>query len=450
MAFACLLLSTVLGCEKNLEVGLPNSQLTGVSVFENTATARAALSKIYADLRDTPPLTGTADGMSLLLGLYADELGYYGTGGLSIETFYIHNIQENNSLTSGFWNGSYQMIYQCNALLEGLEKSPISEEEKNPLQGEALFLRAYLHFYLLNLFGDIPFVNTTDYTTNATVARQPEEEVYSTIIADLQMARELLLPTDQSGQFIYATKGAANSLLARIYAYRQQWPEALAAASAVLEDSPQTWTDDLSQVFVSSGPSIIWQLPPVEGLTTAEAQNFIFESTPPPLVALQPEFIESFEPNDARLTFWVGMVTDGTQSWYYPHKYKTRTVGEGPEEYSVLMRLAEIVLIRAEARIKLGDYSGAKADINMIRMRAGLEGTVADTEMELMTAVLEERRHELFTEQSHRWFDLKRTERAAEVLQPIKPNWRNTDILFPLPQEELRLNPNLKPQNPGY
>ena len=86
----------------------------------------------------------------------------------------------------------------------------------------------------------------------------------------------------------------------------------------------------------------------------------------------------------------------------------------------------------------------------MIRMRAGLEGTVADTEMELMTAVLEERRHELFTEQSHRWFDLKRTERAAEVLQPIKPNWRNTDILFPLPQEELRLNPNLKPQNPGY
>ncbi|MCG2419385.1 RagB/SusD family nutrient uptake outer membrane protein [Aequorivita sp. F47161] len=450
LAIVSITALSFIGCEKDLEVGLPNSQLTGISVFQNVATARAALAKIYADIRDTPPLTGTSEGLNLLIGLYADEMKYYGEGGSSIEAFYKHNIQSNSSLTEGFWSGGYQAIYQCNSVLEGLATAPITGEEKAPLEGEALFLRAYLHFYLLNLYGDIPFINTTDYLVNASVKRQPQEEVYTAIIADLEQANELLPNTDQSGQYIYATKAAANALLARIYLYREQWQKSLDAATTVLEDSPHTFTDDLSQVFVSTGPGIIWQLPPITSLTTSEAFTFIFETAPPPLAALQPELIESFEPNDARLSQWIGVVTDGTQNWYYPYKYKTRIAGDGPEEFSVLMRLAEVFLIRAEARVHLGDIGGAQSDLNKIRHRADLEDSTASTETELITAILEERRHELFTEQGHRWFDLKRTGNAAEVLQPLKPNWRITDLLFPLPQQELRLNPNLQPQNPGY
>lgn len=450
LAFVALTALSFIGCEKDLEVGLPNSQLTGSSVFQNVATARAALAKIYADVRDNPPLTGTSDGLNLLMGLYADELNYYGEGGSSIEAFYKHTVQSTSSLVEGFWSGGYQAIYQCNSVLEGLATAPLTDEEKAPLEGEALFLRAYLHFYLLNIYGDIPFINTTDYLVNARVKRQPQEEVYTAIIADLEQAKELLPVTDESGQYIYATKVAANSLLARIYLYQQQWQKSMEAATAVLENSPHTFTEDLTQVFVSNGPGIIWQLPPIAGLTTSEAFTFIFESTPPPLAALQPEFIASFEPNDGRLSQWIGVVTDGTQNWYYPFKYKTRTAGDGPEEFSVVMRLAEVFLIRAEARAHLGDIGGAQSDLNKIRRRAGLEDSTASTEAELITAILEERRHELFTEQGHRWFDLKRTGHAAEVLQPLKPNWRNTDLLFPLPQQELRLNPNLQPQNPGY
>lgn len=450
LAFISLIALSFIGCEKDLEVGLPNSQLTGISVFQNVATARAALAKIYADIRDNPPLTGTSEGLSLLMGLYSDELKYYGEGGLSIEAFYTHNIQPSSSIVEGFWSGGYRAIYQCNAILDGLASGPLTAEQQAPLKGEALFIRGYLHFYLLNLYGDIPFINTTDYLVNAKVKRQPEEQVYNAIIADLEQARELLPETDQSGQYIYATKGAANTLLARIYLYRQQWQKSIDAASEVLENSPHTLTDHLSQVFVSNGTGIIWQLPPITGLTTAEARTFIFETGPPPLASLQPEFIESFELNDARLSQWIGIVTDGTENWYYPYKYKTRTAGDGPEEFSVLMRLAEVILIRAEARAHLGDIGGSQSDLNQVRNRAGLEATTASTQNELITAVLEERQHEFFTEHGHRWFDLKRTDQAAEVLQPIKPNWQNTDLLFPLPQQELLLNPNLQPQNPGY
>jgi len=444
-----LMALSLTGCEKDLEVGLPNSQLTGHSVFKDATTAKAALSQVYADIRDNPPFTGTADGLNILLGLYADELKYYGEGGLSSEAFYIHNIQASNSLNAGFWSGAYQAIYECNAILNGLATSPLTKEEQAPLKGEALFLRAFLHFYLANLYGDIPYITTTDYLLNAKVKRQPEGKAYAAMIADLELAKELLLDADEPGQNIYATKGAANTLLSRIYLYRQEWQKSAEAATSVLESSIYTWPDDLSQVFTSNGTGIIWQLPPVEGTITKEAMTFIFETGPPPIVALQPEFVESFEPGDARATQWIGVVTDGNQNWYYPYKYKTRAAGNGPEEFSVLMRLAEVIFVRAEARAHLGDISGAQADLNLVRQRAGLANTSADTADELITAIIQERRHELFTE-GHRWFDLKRLGLAASVLQPIKPNWKDTNLLLPLPQEELRLNPNLEPQNPGY
>ena len=79
-----------------------------------------------------------------------------------------------------------------------------------------------------------------------------------------------------------------------------------------------------------------------------------------------------------------------------------------------------------------------------------MDDTTAVTLNELLHAILQERRVELFTEQGHRWFDLKRMGKAAEVLEAIKPNWKDTHILLPVPDKELTLNPNLLPQNEGY
>ena len=96
------------------------------------------------------------------------------------------------------------------------------------------------------------------------------------------------------------------------------------------------------------------------------------------------------------------------------------------------------------------DIVGAQSDLNAIRNRAGLANTMASTQNEILDAIINERRFELFTEQGHRWFDLKRLGKADEILGQFKPNWKATDVRLPIPESELDTNPNLLPQNPGY
>jgi hypothetical protein len=116
-----------------------------------------------------------------------------------------------------------------------------------------------------------------------------------------------------------------------------------------------------------------------------------------------------------------------------------------------VLRLAEQYLIRAEARANQNNIAGAVDDINVIRTRAGLpavsQGVSKD---QCLLAIEQERRIELFTEWGHRWFDLKRTNRADAVLSTLKsPNWQSADRLYPIPQSELETDVHLN-QNPGY
>ncbi|MNL53547.1 SusD family protein [compost metagenome] len=112
--------------------------------------------------------------------------------------------------------------------------------------------------------------------------------------------------------------------------------------------------------------------------------------------------------------------------------------------------MAEQYLIRAEARAEQGDLIGAKEDLDKIRTTAGLTGTTALSKQDILDAILKERRVEFFTEQGHRFFDLKRANALDAALAPVKAGWNPTDQLLPLPESELTLNPNLNPQNPGY
>jgi hypothetical protein len=101
-------------------------------------------------------------------------------------------------------------------------------------------------------------------------------------------------------------------------------------------------------------------------------------------------------------------------------------------------------LIRAEARAEQENFSGAQEDIDAIRSKAGLLNTTAADKPSLREAVMQERRHELFCEYAHRFFDLKRTGTITQVLGPKKPNWTDEDINFPISEKQILLNPNLK------
>lgn len=177
---------------------------------------------------------------------------------------------------------------------------------------------------------------------------------------------------------------------------------------------------------------------------------FIFNAGPPPTVSLSSELCASFEAGDQRRTHWIRPITDGITTWYHAYKYKQDNSSTASTEYSVMLRLAEQYLIRAEARAMQGDLIGAKEDLNIVRNTAGLGNTTALTSAEIVDAITNERRFEFFTETGMRFFDLQRTGKLDSTLSIVKSGWNSTDQFWPVPQSELLINPNLAPQNAGY
>lgn len=452
--FFCLILLsfTFFSCDSFVEVDLPDSQLTGIKVFEDKTTANAAMADIYAKLRDNGLLAGSSLGISSRLGLYADELTFYGGTNNTELYFYNNTLLSTNSNISNLWNVSYNQIYEANALIEGVQNSvALSVADKNQFTGEAKFVRALVHFYLSNLYGDIPYVTGTNYKVNRLVSRIPMAQVYDYIISDLNEAVNLLPENYSTTDRVRPNKSTAIALLARVFLYNGLWSEASNNASAVLNSPLYTWEEDLDKIFLKESTTTIWQfMAKSGGQNTDEGNTFIFTSGPPPFVALSNELANAFAPTDQRKIHWIGTITTGTDLWYYANKYKEMGFTGSSVEYSIVFRLAEQYLIRAEARAHQGDLIGAKEDLNKIRHTAGLPDTDAITSEEIISAVLAERRFEFFTEQGQRFFDLKRTGNIDTVLSGVKPGWNNTDILWPLPATELIANPNLRPQNAGY
>lgn len=443
----CMVLSA---CDHFVEVDLPASQLTAQNVFEDTRTANAAMAGLYAKMRDNGILAGTGTGLSCYLGLYADEFDYYQQNAVS--NFYTNSLFPGDYGVNDMWNFSYNQIYSANAILEGLNNSTtIAEADKNQLQGEALFVRALLHFYLVNLYGAIPYVVTTDYAQNSKVSRMPVNKVYNLLVMDLNKAIELLSEDYVSPERIRPNRSTAVALLARVYLYMELYPEASNAASAVINNPLYSWESDLDKIFLKESTSTIWQfMPNTAGTNTAEGSLYIFAAGPPPIVGLKPDFVDAFEVGDQRKTHWTTEVTDGTTTWYYASKYKQESTTGSSVEYSIVFRLAEQYLIRAEARAYQGDLIGAKEDLNRIRTTAGLATTTAVTADEILADILNQRRFELFTEFGQRFLDLKRSGKLDQTLPASKPGWNTTDALWPLPALELNANPNLNPQNQGY
>lgn len=446
-----VLLLNLVGCDSFVDVETPNSQLTGVTVFEDRTTANAAMIDIYSKLRDTGLIAGNANGSGVNLGLYADELTYYGNTDDNISFIFNNTMLATTSMASQMWNESYQQIYCANAVIYGCQNSTgLSTADKNQFIGEALFVRALVHSYLVNLYGDVPYITTTDYEVNRLVSRMPTTEVYNNIIADLQQAIALLPEAYFASDRVRPNRSTASALLARVYLYNGNWAEASNAASAVLNTAEYVWETDIDKIFLKDCTATIWQFSPkLEGNNTDEGSVFVFQTGPPPFVGLRAELYNSFANDDLRKSHWIATVTDGSDTWYHANKYKQNSNTGASVEYSIVFRLAEQYLIRAEARARQGELSNAKQDLDVVRSLAGLPNTTANTEAEIIAAVLEERRYELFTEHGHRFFDLKRTGALNTALPIVKLGWNSTDVHWPIPETELLANPNLT-QNPGY
>lgn len=443
----------LIGCSDFVSVDPPKNTLVSETVFEDPATVESALAQLYFGMRDQQGMVSGSFGLSTAMGIYADELDYYGFNS-DYTQLYNHNVLVGNELIRAWWSQAYQLIYGANDIILGVEASQdLTEAEKGLYQGQALFIRAYIHSLLVSIYGDVPYVTTTDYRVNNTVSRSEETEVYHRIITDLEEAMALLVDSDPiSSERIYVDIHTAKALLTRMYLYVEEWDKAASLATELIDTFPLE--TDLAQVFRKDSQETIWQLKAdADNIrNTREAIELIIQAIPGQRYALTNELLDAFENGDQRLDQWVSSVsdTDNTVTLQYAHKYKADINEAQSLEYSIRFRVAEQYLIRAEARVYLGDLNGALADINALRTRAGLPDHNATVPETILDAIFKERQVELFTEQGHRWFDLKRSGRADQVLGRVKPNWRPTNVLLPIPEAELETNPNLLPQNPGY
>jgi hypothetical protein len=447
-------------CEDFLEVEAPDHKIISATVFNNDETAQSAMTGIYNELFRASYSGGWENSVHVLAGLTSDELKAIRINDLSLLEFDENAIQPANERNLSLWASAYSIIYMSNSLLEGLEASQgISQDIKGSLEGESKFIRAFTYFYLVNLYGEVPLITTTDYRLNALAPQANIDEIYQQIIDDLTDSVSLLDVTYKENNRIHVNRYAAMALLARVHLYLENWVEAERLSSEVLSATgTYEILSDLDQVFLANSREAIWQISPIGGsggvfTYTNEASTFIFHPFFPSInkIALRMELVNSFEEEDNRFEHWIGFHESTGNS--YAFKYKDRSSMNNITEYSMVLRFAEQYLIRAEALAMQGKLTEAITDLDVIRERAGLDlisnaNMDIDREM-LIELIREERKKELFTEWGHRWLDLKRTGMASSIL-PNKPSdWEDTDVLFPIPAQERMKNPNLN-QNPGY
>lgn len=459
-------------CKKGVEIAPSITSLNGSNVYLSDASAQSVVSGLFSKMSNINLIYNGQGSISLNLGLAADELVNFGTLPAQFGLFYTNTYSPTVPVSYAFWKELFAELYVANTAIEGITASAkLTPAVKTQLLGELKFSRAFMLFYLTNLYGDSPLVISNDFTTNNTISRSPQALTYVQIIKDLKEAQTLLADNsyvDGRGQAstdrIRPNKQTATALLARVYLYTQDWQNAETESSAVISSSVYGLETDLNKVFLKASKEALWEImPTAPNVNNGDAQNLIVTGAPGTINQTQlplSSFLKNaFENDDQRFINWVGQFnapatpTAPATTYYFANKYKVGTSASVITEYPIFFRLAEQYLIRAEARAQLGKTVDAAADLDVIRNRAGLPNTTASTQPSLINAVAHERQVELFTEFGHRWFDLKRTGKIDAVMTAVAPSkgasWSSYKQILPIPAGDILIDPNLT-QAPGY
>jgi hypothetical protein len=471
ISFVYAILVFFSSCKKFVQVSPPTTELVGASVYGSNATAAAAVTGIYLTMAGNS-VGGGENGISALLGLSADEFTLFpGTGGILNEVYLNAQLSTN---PPGIWSDLYNLIYQANSAIAGISASTgVTPAMKQQLMGEAEFVRAFCYFYLTNIYGPVPLVLTTNYETNAPLARNSQTEVYRQIKQDLKDAQGLLSDNyltpsgSTTTERVRPNIATATALLARVYLYTGSYDSAEAEATTIISNTTNYGLVGLDTVFLATSnvnnTEAIWQLEmPDNGFNTPDAGAFLLSYYGGPNTYAAPFIISdsleyNFDTGDLRAVDWTDSIVTNGVTYYYANKYQQNYTGSSPIEFPTILRVGEQYLIRAEARAQqdnINGPTGALADLNTIRNRAGLAAYAGSTDQaSVLAAILRERRFELFTEYGHRWLDLIRTGNVNAVMTSVCPlkggTWSSTDSLYVIPLSDIQADASLI-QNSGY
>lgn len=449
--------------------------------------------EVYSELGPTNFFRSEQDAMALLYSAYDIEQNYNGPVELRIEDitaditiqrsggerrqaqpFEDFTWDATHPELTNFWDRGYRAIARTNLALEEVPKMTFSEDRKQQIVAEARFIRAESYIVLDGYWGPVPLITSSEVDPDAQPARATEEELNQFIESELLAVAEVL-PT-VAPEYPRATRGAALALLARHYLNNQKWQQAADAAKRVMDLGVYSLFSgahrmDMFKVEHERNPEFIHVRPFV---TNLRPNNMIQRVAPPGYRFKAPpkanwatqykilsSFLSSFHPKDQRkdviITEYrnmqgrlVKLGKDNARAFKYQEDLNATGVGSGND--IPVIRYADVLLIRAEALNELRGPNQESIDlINEVRAKAGVPPvTLAQlsSKQALRDHILKERGWEFYYE-GRRREDLIRHGRFIELARQRGKNAQPHHVVFPIPQDELDKNPNLK-QNPGY
>jgi starch-binding outer membrane protein, SusD/RagB family len=388
------------------------------------------------------------------------------------------NFTSSNQAFNGQWSYDYEGISRANMAISYLTdpavvaKIAIAPAMRDRLLGEVYFLRAFYYFDLVNHFGDVPLVlkPLSSFAEAYSVAkREAAGKVYDQISLDLAQAKTLMPNSKHSdaAEPWRASKGAVLAMQAKVALYNKRWPEVIAAVSELeslgFYSLNSNYFDSFAVATEATENEVIFDYDH-QSLQTPRKGNGLCAPLDWGFIAPTDDFLAEFEANDPRLGYTVNV----TDKAVYKLLGSTNLVYKGNDDApsnKIYIRLADVLLWKAEAYNETGMYAQAIAIINSIRNRARTSvavsgsmppsGTLPDRssasvdKTQIMGWLVHERRVELGFE-SQRFNDLKRWGTAKTVLARLNKNFQDHNYLYPIPQGEIDKSGGSITQNPGY
>jgi hypothetical protein len=464
------------GCSKNFLDVQPPSVLTGASYYRNATDAEAAITAAYSSVRNF-----NSDNYAKITEAPLTDMMIFNTQGLNLDSW---SLDPNDAIPDDVWQGAYEGIFRANLVLQHVPDISMDAAEQSRILGEAYFLRALFYWQLSTVFGPVPIVPEADPSdpSKASLPNNSVDEINTLMIGDLQTAAALLPERSEysSANIGHATKGAAQALLGKVYLYAKNYPFAETYLDSVITSGEYQLVPSFADLLVTDNNSeSIFEIQYAD--ITGQGSDRIENDYPQGqggfsnLLPTQ-ELVDAFESStgstaingkDPRLFYSVfqdgdpyDAVSSVFKSSWTPTGYArkkgsfpvVRTSNANLGRDFPIIRLADVLLMYAEAANENGHAPEAIAAINKVRERVGMDDLPTaqfptGTKDEIFAAVVHERTVELAFEHT-RLNDLQRWGMAAQVLSGAgytAPKNR----YFPIPQQEINNNPQLT-QNDGY
>jgi len=423
---------------------------------------------------DANPIFDLTSAQTALRGVYRSlgNTGYYGESWVTLGFFPSGDIKNlttggaSNLVTVNYrsddvnfsttWSAIYVSINRANNVIAKIP--PVTDPLfttalKNQYLGEAKFIRALCYFDLARGWGGVQLVLDPTGSIDNIPARTRSSlaDTYAQILSDLTDA-EALLPVGAPINRIRVTQETVWALRARVHLYKQEWALADQYASKLISSPNYKLVSPFSSWFagnvIGTQESIFELEFSAQNPSTIRAQMQHPSRGGTYRYAPTDAFVQILRDKNVaggRRALIDSVTQSGITQWFGNLYYRNPAT-----DPAYILRIAEMYLIRAEARAHTADLSGSLDDLNEIRKRAGVPISTSATEEDLLLDIENERRLE-FALEPHRWYDLVRTGRAKVVLEGLSSAtkvdpWEN---VFPIPNLQIQLDPNLK-QNPGY